>query len=320
MGPPPARRGGGRRPPVTFGELFRRHGDQYRRAHALGAMERRALRDISVCRTGALGGHRDVCGHCGHEHPAYNSCRNRHCPKCQALRQARWVSGADAAGVARPPFPRRLHPAGGVAAPRPRPPRGVARPAVRGGAPPSSTSARTRSDWARSSASRPSSTPGRATSASTLTSTASSPAVAWRPTAPGASSREVPPASESPRSPLPRQVSPRTGRLFAEGKLAPGPRTDARTRPSSNPPPLRGSRMLSSRRTGSSTPRHPSSALARSSATSASTPTGSPSPTTACSTSTSTRSSSAPGTRAPVAWPPSNSCADSFSTSCLAAS
>jgi hypothetical protein len=55
-------------------------------------MERRALRDISVCRTGALGGHRDVCIHCGSERDVYNSCRNRHCPKCQALRQARWVS------------------------------------------------------------------------------------------------------------------------------------------------------------------------------------------------------------------------------------
>jgi hypothetical protein len=55
-------------------------------------MERRALRDISVCRTGALGGHRDVCPNCGCERKVYNSCRNRHCPKCQALRQARWVA------------------------------------------------------------------------------------------------------------------------------------------------------------------------------------------------------------------------------------
>jgi len=55
-------------------------------------MERRALRDISVCRTGALGGHRDVCPGCGCEREVFNSCRNRHCPKCQALRQARWVS------------------------------------------------------------------------------------------------------------------------------------------------------------------------------------------------------------------------------------
>jgi hypothetical protein len=75
-----------------IGALFRRHRDGFRRTHALGAMERRALRDISVCRTGALGGHRDVCAECGCEREVFNSCRNRHCPKCQALRQARWVS------------------------------------------------------------------------------------------------------------------------------------------------------------------------------------------------------------------------------------
>jgi len=75
-----------------IGSLFRRHGETYRRTHALGALERRALRDISSCRTGALGGHSDVCARCGHERLVYNSCRNRHCPKCQALRQARWVA------------------------------------------------------------------------------------------------------------------------------------------------------------------------------------------------------------------------------------
>jgi hypothetical protein len=75
-----------------IGALFRRHGDAFRKGHALGAMERRALRDISACRTGALGGHRDVCPNCGNAREVWNSCRNRHCPKCQALRQARWVS------------------------------------------------------------------------------------------------------------------------------------------------------------------------------------------------------------------------------------
>ena len=79
-------------PGRDIGALFRRHGQAYRRTHALGLTERRALRDISVCRTGALGGHRDVCRRCGHERSVYNSCRNRHCPKCQALRQARWVA------------------------------------------------------------------------------------------------------------------------------------------------------------------------------------------------------------------------------------
>jgi Putative transposase/Transposase zinc-binding domain len=66
------------------------------RAHApppetLGPQRRRVVRDIINCRTAALGGHLQVCDHCGREIPFYNSCRNRHCPKCQSLDQARWV-------------------------------------------------------------------------------------------------------------------------------------------------------------------------------------------------------------------------------------
>ena len=49
------------------------------------------MRDILACRTAALGGHVDECDTCGHTQVSYNSCRNRHCPKCQCLRQARWV-------------------------------------------------------------------------------------------------------------------------------------------------------------------------------------------------------------------------------------
>jgi len=49
------------------------------------------MRDIERCRTPALGGHLDVCDSCGHQVPAYNSCRNRHCPKCQALEQDEWL-------------------------------------------------------------------------------------------------------------------------------------------------------------------------------------------------------------------------------------
>jgi hypothetical protein len=58
---------------------------------SLGPDRRRAVRDITSCRTAALGGHLHRCDHCGHELPLYNSCRNRHCPKCQSLDQARWV-------------------------------------------------------------------------------------------------------------------------------------------------------------------------------------------------------------------------------------
>ncbi len=58
----------------------------------LSSAQRRALSAIEVCRTAALGGHVDVCRSCGYEHPAYNSCRNRHCPKCQGLAQEKWIT------------------------------------------------------------------------------------------------------------------------------------------------------------------------------------------------------------------------------------
>jgi hypothetical protein len=50
------------------------------------------MRAIEACRTAALGGHVDTCDTCGHEANSYNSCRNRHCPKCQSLSQARWIA------------------------------------------------------------------------------------------------------------------------------------------------------------------------------------------------------------------------------------
>jgi hypothetical protein len=57
----------------------------------LSVAERRVLSAIELCRTAALGGHLEVCAGCGYERPAYNSCRNRHCPKCQALQQEKWI-------------------------------------------------------------------------------------------------------------------------------------------------------------------------------------------------------------------------------------
>ena len=61
------------------------------RAHVLSPEQHAVLRALALCRTAALGGHVDVCAACGHQEVAYNSCRNRHCPKCQSLAQARWV-------------------------------------------------------------------------------------------------------------------------------------------------------------------------------------------------------------------------------------
>ena len=70
-----------------FGEGFlAAHGKSLRREH------RRVLAAITACRTAALGGHLYRCARCDTERPVYNSCRNRHCPKCQALASARWVN------------------------------------------------------------------------------------------------------------------------------------------------------------------------------------------------------------------------------------
>jgi hypothetical protein len=79
------------RPVLEVADILRRHLDGYRQSHALTMGQERAAQALVACRTPALGGHLDRCITCGFEKPAYNSCRNRHCPKCQALEQARWV-------------------------------------------------------------------------------------------------------------------------------------------------------------------------------------------------------------------------------------
>ena len=75
------------RPRFDIAQIVRAHRAELETRDALSATERRVLSAIVLCRTVALGGHVDVCRSCGHEHPAYNSCRNRHCPQCQALAQ-----------------------------------------------------------------------------------------------------------------------------------------------------------------------------------------------------------------------------------------
>jgi len=80
------------RPAVEVADIFRAHGAAYRRAHALARAPRRAMQAIETCRTAALGGHRETCDTCGADRIAYNSCRNRHCPKCQTLAKERWLA------------------------------------------------------------------------------------------------------------------------------------------------------------------------------------------------------------------------------------
>jgi hypothetical protein len=72
-------------------DIFRQHGESYRRAHRLPTSHLKVMRAVEVCRTQELGGHLKQCDTCGFEHPTYNSCRNRHCPKCQSLAKAKWL-------------------------------------------------------------------------------------------------------------------------------------------------------------------------------------------------------------------------------------
>jgi len=74
-------------------DVFRRYGDAYRQQHGatLSTAQHRVMTAIELCRTPALGGHLEQCDACGHQRIAYNSCRNRHCPKCQSLAQAAWL-------------------------------------------------------------------------------------------------------------------------------------------------------------------------------------------------------------------------------------
>jgi hypothetical protein len=78
---------------LELAEIFRQVGPEYRRDHA-GALSRAQLRVMSAierCRTAALGGHVEQCDACGHQRIAFNSCRDRHCPKCQSLTRAQWL-------------------------------------------------------------------------------------------------------------------------------------------------------------------------------------------------------------------------------------
>jgi hypothetical protein len=90
----------GRMPRIRLevADILRRHGDAYRRVHAghLGRVERRVMSAIVACRTAVLGGHVEACDACGMTQIAYNSCRNRHCPKCQGKARTEWLAAREA--------------------------------------------------------------------------------------------------------------------------------------------------------------------------------------------------------------------------------
>src|SRR5262245_8192436 len=76
---------------LELADIFREYGPAYRQTHKLSREQLCAMRAIEICRTARLGGHADKCDSCGNIRISYNSCRNRHCPKCQSLAKAEWL-------------------------------------------------------------------------------------------------------------------------------------------------------------------------------------------------------------------------------------
>ena len=80
-------------PRLEVADVFRQHGQEFldRWGDVLSPQQRKAFRDIGACRTAALGTHVEQCDHCGHQVIAYQSCRNRHCPKCHSRTRDEWL-------------------------------------------------------------------------------------------------------------------------------------------------------------------------------------------------------------------------------------
>ncbi len=92
LGSPPIPQKPAARPARELADVVHRHGDAFRQSFPLSALQHRILNAIAHCRTADLGGHVDACDSCGHQGISYNSCRNRHCPKCQTANRHRWVN------------------------------------------------------------------------------------------------------------------------------------------------------------------------------------------------------------------------------------
>jgi hypothetical protein len=83
---------------LEVADIFRRHGEAWRTVNTghVSLAQRRVMTAIEICRTAAFGGHVERCDDCGHTRIAYNSCRNRHCPKCQWSAAERWLAAREA--------------------------------------------------------------------------------------------------------------------------------------------------------------------------------------------------------------------------------
>ena len=85
------------RPPFEVADIIRAAAGSFFEKHRswLNGLHRKVLSAILRCRTAALGGHRDRCSRCGHQAISYNSCRNRHCPKCQSNARDKWLAARE---------------------------------------------------------------------------------------------------------------------------------------------------------------------------------------------------------------------------------
>jgi Putative transposase/Transposase zinc-binding domain len=79
------------RPLLEVADILRTHGEAYRTRYPVPPLQAAVMRRLAACRTAALGGHVDACGRCGYTRVSYNSCRDRHCPKCQGVKRAQWL-------------------------------------------------------------------------------------------------------------------------------------------------------------------------------------------------------------------------------------
>jgi predicted Zn-ribbon and HTH transcriptional regulator len=89
---------------LEVADILRRFGPSYAQAHVVSPVEQRLIDDLITCRTARLGGHLERCPQCGFERQAYNSCRNRHCPKCQTIAKMQWLEARRAELLPTPYF------------------------------------------------------------------------------------------------------------------------------------------------------------------------------------------------------------------------
>ena len=108
------------RPPLEVADIVRCAGQSFieRSRKWINGQHEKVLLAITRCRTAALGGHRDQCSDCGHSVISYNSCRNRHCPKCQGNARLRWLQAREQRVTVHQLRARRLHAAAGTGSAR----------------------------------------------------------------------------------------------------------------------------------------------------------------------------------------------------------